>query len=147
MSRHWDRNRERRRERRAGGAGMRARVRPGYQLTVLDMSASGTLVELTRPLRPGSQVDVQLETGLRRGTVSARVVRCAVAAIDSESGITYRAALSFMETCEWVREALTPIEYGVPASLAGRVTSAAAAGDQLPRLRDEPSGATVGGPK
>src|SRR6185503_10023735 len=99
-------------------------LRPGYRLVVIDVSARGALVEAGRPLRPGSYVDVQLETGACRGTVAARVVRCAVAAIDSESGVTYRAALSFCDTCDWVREALTPAGNAVPA-VFGVVTTVA----------------------
>ena len=92
MNRCRDRERERRREERVRHSGLRARMRPGYRLIVIDVSTCGALVEAGRPLRPGSYVDLQLETDARRATVAARVVRCAVAAIHSESGVTYRAA-------------------------------------------------------
>jgi len=137
MSRHRDRDPDRRREERIAGAGLRVRVRPGHRLIVIDLSARGALVEAGRPLRPGSPVDVHIETEARRGTVGARVVRCAVAAIDSESGVIYRSALSFNERCDWVREALTPVGYGVPDCAAAASTSAADGGDRLPVARDE----------
>ena len=73
-------------------------MRPGYRLIVIDLSAAARWSRRGRPLRPGSYVDVQLETDARRGMVAARVVRCAVAAIDSESGVTYRAGLWFNAT-------------------------------------------------
>lgn len=137
MNRQRDHDPDRRREERVAGAGLRARVRPGHRLIVIDLSARGALVEAGRPLRPGSHVDVHLETEARRGTVAARVVRCAVAAIDSESGVTYRAALSFNESCEWVREAVTPAGYGMPGCAPAASPSAARGGDRLPAARDE----------
>lgn len=123
---------------------MRARVRPGHRLTVIDVSPGGALVEVERALRPGSRVDVHLETDAQHGTVSARVLRCAVAAIDSEAGITYRAALAFIETCDWMREALTPDGYRVHAPMAGTEPLTAANGDPLPQRRDETVGAPAG---
>ena len=137
MNRHRDRDPDRRREERVAGAGLRARVRPGHRLIVIDLSARGALVEAGRPLRPGSHVDLHLETEARRGTVGARVVRCAVAAIDAESGVTYRAALSFNERCDWVRETLTPAGYGVPDCGAAASTAAAGGGERLPVACDE----------
>lgn len=132
MNRHWDRERERRREPRTEGAGMRARMRPGYRLSIIDLSVGGVLVEAARPLRPGSHVDLQLESDARQGVVAARVVRCVVASIHAESGITYHAALSFIETCDWVREALTPGGYGVPGQGSGALALDPVEGDGLP---------------
>ena len=121
---------ERRREPRVTGVGLRARVRPGYRLVVIDLNCRGALVEAGRPLRPGAHVDVHLESDARRGMVAARVVRCAVAAIDSESGVTYRAALAFNEPCEWVSEALTPGGYGVHGQASSQDL---ADGEPIPR--------------
>ncbi len=137
MNRHRDRDPDRRQEERFVGGGLRARVRPGHRLIVIDMSPRGALVEAGRPLRPGSQVDVHLETEVRRGTIAAKVVRCAVAGIDTERGVTYRAALSFNESCDWVREALTPAGYGVHGCAAPASTSTAGGGDQLPAARED----------
>ena len=107
---------ERRREARGPGRGVRARARPGHHLIVLDLSTGGALVEAACQLRPGSRIEVHLEREDRRGLIAARVTRCAVAAIDPESGVTYRAALCFAESCEWVRETVTPEGYAVPRS-------------------------------
>ena len=105
---------DRRRERRVPGQGVRARVRPGHRLLVVDVSSRGALVEGQRPLRPGSRVEVQLESETRGSIVAASVTRCLVSAIDPEGGVTYRAALSFADSCDWVREAATHAGYGVP---------------------------------
>src|SRR3954463_9017892 len=87
---------------------VRARIRLGDRLAIVNLSAGGALVEGRRPLRPGGRIEVQLESDLRNGIVTARVLRCAVSAIEPENGVTYRAALAFGEPCEWVREAATP---------------------------------------
>jgi hypothetical protein len=104
---------ERRREARVAARGVCALVRPGQRLVVVDVSASGALVEGGRPLRPGSDIEVQLESDARGGMVAAHVTRCSVAALHGESGITYRAALAFNGACDWVREIRTPHGYEV----------------------------------
>jgi hypothetical protein len=86
---------------------------------IVDVSAGGALVEGTCPLRPGSRIEVQLETTARRSMVAAHVTRCAVAAIHPESGVTYRAALSFNDACDWVRETATHEGYGLHAGSEG----------------------------
>jgi hypothetical protein len=89
---------ERRRDPRSSGSRVRsitARVRAGHDVIVLDLSASGALIEGARPLPPGARIEVHLWLDAVRFVVTAQVVRCLVAAIDSEQGITYQAALSF----------------------------------------------------
>jgi hypothetical protein len=98
---------DRRREARVIAIGIRARVRPGHALAVVDVSADGALVEGGCQLRPGSRIDVHLESDHERQLVRASVTRCTVATIDPHTGITYRAALCFTERCEWVRETTT----------------------------------------
>ena len=88
-------------------------MRLGHRLVVVDVSSRGALVEGQCPLRPGSRVEVQLENEARGSMVAARVMRCLVSAIDPECGVTYRAALAFADTCDWVREAATRAGYGV----------------------------------
>jgi hypothetical protein len=98
---------ERRREPRVVARGVRGRVRPGHLLTLVNVSAGGALVEASCQLRPGARIVVHLESDDDRRLVHASVMRCTVATIDPQSGITYRAALSFTERCDWVREAAT----------------------------------------
>jgi hypothetical protein len=137
MNRHRDRAPDRRAEERVAGSGLSARVRPGHRLIVIDLSGSGALVEARRPLRPGAYVDLHLESAARGGMVAARVTRCAVAAIDAETGVTYRAALSFNESCDRVREALTPEGYDFPLKAAAAAVVPAGGGDPIPRERDD----------
>ena len=106
---------ERRREKRVNGSSVRqitGRVRPGYAVTVINLSPSGALIEGQRPLPPGRRVDVHLAEDDLRILVRALVIRCSVASLDAGS-ITYRAGLSFEERVE-ARERQTPDVYHVP---------------------------------
>ena len=67
--------RERREEARRPAPGVRGRVRLGHGLVIVDVSSRGALVEGRSPLRPGSRVEVQLETDARRELIAARVTR------------------------------------------------------------------------
>jgi hypothetical protein len=128
---------DRRREERLTATGMRALLRPGYGLIVVDLSARGALVEAARALRPGSQVEVHLENDARREVVEARVMRCTVVAINCESGITYRAALAFNDACDWVREERTLSGYAIPDGATADLTRTSANGHVLPAAGDE----------
>jgi hypothetical protein len=92
---------------------MRARARHGQRLVVVDVSSRGALVEASRPLRPGSHLDVQIQTDERTAVIRALVVRCAVSALDA-SLVTYRAGLAFAERCDWVSAAWTQAGNDVP---------------------------------
>lgn len=105
---------ERRQAGRTRGGDILARIRPGHQVRVVDVSAGGALLEAARPLRPGADVEVQFEREDRRVRLSATVVRCGVTAIDPERGPTYRAAIAFAHTFEWAREDATLNGHGVP---------------------------------
>ena len=107
---------DRRQETRVAGGGVCARIRLGHRLLVIDVSSSGALVEGPCALRPGSRIEVQLDTEVRGSMVAARVTRCAVSAIDPDAGVTYRSALAFAESCDWVREAMTQIGYQEPGA-------------------------------
>lgn len=105
---------DRRQEARVAGGGVCARIRLGHRLLVIDVSRRGALVEGPCPLRPGSQIEVQLDTEIRGSMVAARVTRCAVSAIGPDTGVVYRSALAFAESCDWVREAMTQAGYPEP---------------------------------
>ena len=83
---------------------MRAVLRPGRAVSLVNLSVGGALVESPRPLRPGSSVHLQVTTGARAIGLTARVLRCAVAVIDAD-GVLYRGALMFDQRCEslWER--------------------------------------------
>jgi hypothetical protein len=91
-------HRERRLDRRRPGAECAwlagARLRHGFDVAVLDVSAGGVLVEGRARLLPGSTVEVQLVADTATWTACARVLRCRVSGLRSNR-VQYRAALQF----------------------------------------------------
>ena len=138
---------ERRRDPRRRTSDISVRMRPGHRLLVIDVSARGALVEAGRPLRPGSQVELQMETADRQGRLAARVVRCTVAAIHPESGVTYQAGLSFNDECEWICEVPTQPGYSVPAPVGSVADVANCHENRLPADPGEVTRASSRGAK
>jgi len=89
---------ERRRAVRRAPAGdepiCRVRFRAGSQLTVVDVSNGGALVEGVARLLPGTHVDVHIIAADGRTLVRSRVVRAYVSHVEAEL-IRYRGALAF----------------------------------------------------
>ena len=77
-----------------------ATLRPGCVVHVVDLSAGGALVQAARPLRPGARLHFHLVVRRQRFGLLARVLRCAVWALDSRAGVMYRGALQFEERFE-----------------------------------------------
>jgi hypothetical protein len=94
-----DRRRSRRFDGRDHGI-VSARVRPGHQVSVVNVSAGGALVEGEFRFIPGSAIELQLETGRERAAIRGRVLRCAVARLRSES-VRYRGAVGFDRDLQW----------------------------------------------
>ena len=95
-------------------AGTEAILRPGYVVSLIDVSSGGALIQGPRPLRPGSRVHLQLVTGTRRLGIDAHVLRCAVASLDADRGVQYRGALEFDNPFESLWELTTLDGYAVP---------------------------------
>jgi len=75
----------------------RARLRHGSEVTVVDLSTAGVLIEGRCRLRPGGAVGICLDLADGEGALPCRVVRCHVSATDGQEGVCYRAALVFEE--------------------------------------------------
>ncbi len=73
----------------------KARVRPGVDVRLLDLSSGGALVEGAVRLLPGSRVELQLSSSDTRRVIAGRVLRCNVSALSAEHGIRYTAAVGF----------------------------------------------------
>jgi hypothetical protein len=90
--------RERRAATRALGANcawlLGARLRHGFDVTIIDLGSGGALVEGNARLLPGATVELQLAGAGWSWMSSARVLRCRVSALLDE-GVRYRAALQF----------------------------------------------------
>jgi len=72
-----------------------ARLRPGREARVLDLSGGGALVETAVRLMPGTSTVLHLVGVRRRHTIRGTVLRCYVSALDRSTGVRYRAALRF----------------------------------------------------
>jgi hypothetical protein len=77
----------------------RLRLRTGRELTVVDVAATGALVETEGRLLPGTGVDVHVMTTEGRELVRSRVVRSFVWSLSAER-IVYRGALAFERQME-----------------------------------------------
>ena len=73
----------------------KARLRHGPEVTVVDCSTGGVLIEGPCRLRPGGMVDICLDLSGREAAHRCRVVRCYVSAVHGLEGVCYRAALRF----------------------------------------------------
>jgi hypothetical protein len=70
------------------------RLRTGRELSVVDISDAGALVEGTTRLLPGTHVEVHIVTREGRTLVRSRVTRASVHTLTADT-LRYRAALSF----------------------------------------------------
>ncbi len=98
-----DRRRARRRARAEEHGIVAARVRPGYQVAVIDVSAGGALIESVHRLLPGSSVELHLQTRTRHASVRGSVLRCSVIRVRS-TGVCYRGAIAFDHSLPWFSE-------------------------------------------
>lgn len=90
---------------------LRATLRPGRQVALVDVSRNGALLQAAHPMRPGSRVHLQVVAGTNTVTLLAHVLRCAVWALDVHDGITYRGAVRFEHRCDVLGELVTRFGY------------------------------------
>jgi hypothetical protein len=72
-----------------------ARVRPGSEVIVVDLSSTGALLEGLSRLRPGGRCELTLALTSGDITVRARVARCFVARLERAAAVRYRTAVAF----------------------------------------------------
>lgn len=93
MTRH---ERERRHDRRRSAVEdhgvLSARIVPGHQARLVDISPSGALVDTPLRLLPGTNVEVRLATRHQQIDVRGQVVRCMVTRV---APLVYRGAVRF----------------------------------------------------
>jgi hypothetical protein len=75
---------------------VRVRIRPGHDASLLNISCGGAAIDTAHRLLPGTVVELQLETLVRRASARGRVARCAVVRVEANR-LWYRAALCFEE--------------------------------------------------
>ncbi len=89
-----ERRRARRYDYRDGFLPPAARVRPGHDVIIVNLSASGMLVEGTCRLRPGCLVESRLLFDRGPLQIDGEVVRAFISAVD-KGGVRYRAGIAF----------------------------------------------------
>lgn len=77
-----------------------ARVRPGREVLIVNVSSGGVLVETPHRLLPGSPIELHLRTAEQRTSVRGRVLRCAVARLRADD-LWYRGAIGFDLELPW----------------------------------------------
>jgi PilZ domain-containing protein len=92
-----------------------ARVRPGHEASVIDISADGARIETPLRLLPGRHVELHLERGDQLTAVRARVLRCHVTRV-LPSRVSYCAVVGFDQPLTWLTHSN---EYQVLAGTAG----------------------------
>jgi len=80
-----------------GGPGtpVTCRLRPGSQVTVINVSSTGALVEGPCRLRPGGTVSVSFGLAVGGQAMKCVVTRCRVTAVGGTEGVRYQAGLAF----------------------------------------------------
>ena len=80
-----------------------ARVRPGIDASVVDVSAAGALIETHHRLLPGTSIEIHFDQDKRLPAVRGRVLRCAVAHLEPDS-VCYRGAVLFDRHLPWLTD-------------------------------------------
>jgi hypothetical protein len=93
---------------------LRARVRPGHEASVIDISVHGALIETALRLLPGRHVELQVERGDEHMAIRGRVVRCRVVGV-LPSRVSYHGAIGFDKPLLWLPSS-TNGEYAVPTA-------------------------------
>ena len=104
-----ERRKTRRRDAREHGIAS-ARIRPGHQVQLINLSPGGALVEADRRMLPGSAVELHIQAEDRQATMRGCVVRCVVVGVRPAS-VSYRGAIAFDRHLPWFGE---PSGYEVP---------------------------------
>ena len=74
---------------------LRATLRPGNVVALVNLGAGGALVRSPRPLRPGIRIHMQIRGSSRTVRVIGHVLRCGVGSLSAADGVTYVGALRF----------------------------------------------------
>lgn len=95
----------------------RVRLRTGREMTVINISSGGVLVEGSTRLLPGTHADVHVVTRHGRTLVRSRVLRSIVWHLEADA-VSYRTALAFEVSVD-TEPAGYPVPAGIPMSEGG----------------------------
>jgi hypothetical protein len=109
------------------------RLSPGDAVKLVNISASGVLVEGKTRFVPGTRVTVIFEGPAAPPSVKARVIRCQVSAIGGGGSLQYHSAIAFEAKIELpVDEAALPPAPALPPPAAPTKKSSKAAAAAAP---------------
>jgi hypothetical protein len=93
-------------------AHLKATVRPGNAVALVNLASGGALVHSARPLGPGTRTHVRITGGAHLLRVGGLVLRCGVAVISATDGVLYLGALKFDTACDlpWPERRRDPTE-------------------------------------
>jgi len=97
-----------------------ARLRAGRELSIVDISDTGALVEGAARLLPGTHVEVHVITREGRTLVRSRVTRAWVHALTADS-LRYRAALAFERRVNTTADRVGATQIAPSEAFAGTV--------------------------
>jgi hypothetical protein len=106
-----------------------ARIRPGHDVRLIDVSAGGMFVQNVVRLLPGHSVDLLITSDERRAAIRGLVMRSVVSHV-SRSAIWYRSAVAFEHLVPWLSD-LREIEYGLRARESASNVAARAPGSRF----------------
>jgi len=110
----------------------RVRLRAGRELTVVDVSNAGALVEGPARLLPGTHVDVHVVTKDGRTLVRSRVVRAYVCHVQADL-VRYRGAIAFDRAIDASAAGyVIPEVLAAPSLSSGSAYPAVAPGTHVP---------------
>jgi hypothetical protein len=91
-----------------------ARLRPGHDVVVVNVSAGGALVETKARLTPGRHVTMRFVGPGACLVAAGHVLRCTVWRLDEPSAVRYRAAVAFDQPLTLSEHRDKPDGYEVP---------------------------------
>jgi hypothetical protein len=94
-----------------------ARVRPGREAAVLNVSNGGMLIETIHRLLPGTTIELQLWLANRRMSISGCVLRSTVASL-CRGPVLYHGAVAFDRPLALSQRSTTVDGYAVPSANA-----------------------------
>ena len=80
-----------------------ARVRPGIDACLIDVSAAGALIETRHRLLPGRSIEIHFARDKRLPAVRGTVLRCVVARLRHDE-VCYRGAIAFDRRLPWLTD-------------------------------------------
>jgi len=83
---------------------------PGAAATLVNLSATGALVECAARSRPGTMLTVHFKGTFKPETIESRVVRCEVANIAPDGSLQFQLGLAFSTRIALAQDADTAVE-------------------------------------